>query len=637
MAADPELLADFLAEAGELLDGLEADVLGLEHDTEPARLNAVFRAFHTVKGGAGFMELDAVVDVCHRAEELCNGLRSGSYAVTAEMVDALSAALETLQLQLDAVQAGEPPPPADPGLLAALKPPGTRHTPAPVLAPVPVAAPSSAEEKHVTDAAVDPTEAAVSDWLAGMSPPAAASPAAGEDTITEDEFEALLDQLHGEAPPAPVAVVAPPESPPVDTPASTAAPSPARVQSPPKAAETSVRVETRRLDRVMNLVGELVLARNRLKARRSDAASSELDKAISALDGVTSSLQLSVMQIRMQPVGRVFARFPKIVRDLARKLGKEVEVELVGEDTELDKNLVESLADPLVHLVRNAVDHGIEDPTTRQRMGKSRAGRLTISAVQAGDHILVSIADDGAGIDANVLRAKAVERQVIDRETAARMDIAECLRIIFMPGFSTRDAVSDVSGRGVGMDVVKSAIESLAGQVEIVSEPGRGTTMEIRVPLTLAILPTLMASVGPRIIGFPLATVGDVIALDPARMRVVENRRVLMLPDAELPIHDLGEWLGCRPHEATRHVVIVGAGGERRGLIVDAVQGREEVVIKPLGALLEDIGGLSGAAVTGDGAIALILEVNGLLKVLADMPSSGIVERAETERSETVA
>lgn len=631
MAADPELLADFLAEAGELLDGLEADVLGLEHDTDPARLNAVFRAFHTVKGGAGFMALDAVVDVCHRAEELCNGLRSGSYAVTAEMVDALSAALETLQSQLDAVQAGEPPPSADPALLAALKPPGDRHPPAPV------AAPPSADGKHVTDAALDPTEAAVSDWLAGMSPPADSSPAAGEDTITEDEFEALLDQLHGGAPPAPAPVVEPPDSPPVEPPAGAAAPSPARVQAPLRAAETSVRVETRRLDRVMNLVGELVLARNRLKARRSDAASTELDKAISALDGVTSSLQLSVMQIRMQPVGRVFARFPKIVRDLARKLGKEVEVELVGEDTELDKNLVESLADPLVHLVRNAVDHGIEDPETRLRTGKPRAGRLTISAVQAGDHILVSIADDGAGIDANVLRAKAVERQVIDRETAARMEIAECLRIIFMPGFSTRDAVSDVSGRGVGMDVVKSAIESLAGQVEIVSEPGRGTTMEIRVPLTLAILPTLMASAGPRIIGFPLATVGDVIALDPARMRVAENRRVLMLPDAELPIHDLADWLGCRPHEATRHVVIVGAGGERRGLIVDAVRGREEVVIKPLGALLEDIGGLSGAAVTGDGAIALILEVNGLLKVLARMPSSRAVETTGTERSGTVA
>ncbi|MGB5742791.1 MAG: chemotaxis protein CheA, partial [Sedimenticolaceae bacterium] len=397
---------------------------------------------------------------------------------------------------------------------------------------------------------------------------------------------------------------------------------PSRIAAKSAQAETTLRVDTQRLDNIMNLVGELVLVRNRLSTLRSTLANEELATAIANLDVVTADLQLAVMKTRMQPVKKVFGRFPRVVRDLARNLNKEVDLVLHGEDTDLDKNLVEALADPLVHLVRNAIDHGIEAPEQRERLGKPRRGKVVLSATQEGDHIVLSIDDDGRGMDAEVLRSKAVEKQLMDEEAAARLDPKGCYNLIFHPGFSTKEEISDVSGRGVGMDVVKTRIAQINGAVEIDSEPGRGSRITIKLPLTLAILPTLMVILGQQPFALPLASVVEIFNLDPTRTNTVDGQLTVRLRDRALPLFHLRDWLvagKAGDHAAGRqgHVVVVNVGGIQVGLVVDFLVGQEEVVIKPLGALLQGLEGMAGATITGDGKIALILDVPGLMRKYA--------------------
>ena len=375
-------------------------------------------------------------------------------------------------------------------------------------------------------------------------------------------------------------------------------------------AETNVRVDTRRLDTIMNLVGELVLTRNRLKNLRSRFRDEQLDRAIGALDGVTGRLQANIMRVRMQPIGRVLSRFPKVARDVARQLGKEVHVQLVGEETELDKNLVEALSDPLVHLVRNAIDHGIEMPETRERVGKPRAGKLILSAQQEGDHIVIVVGDDGGGMDPDVLLAKARQKGIVDAETASRMSTDEAYQLIFAAGFSTKDVATDISGRGVGMDVVKSRLTQLNGNVKIESQRGFGTRFVIRVPLTLAILPALLIGVAERAYAVPLASVLEVFPFAPAHARFVDGREVLDVRGDMLPIVYLRRWLDLpSPGPDGECVVIVqSAGGQRLGVVTDQVRGREEVVVKPLPTAVRGLAGIAGATIVADGSLALILD-----------------------------
>ncbi|HWU69436.1 MAG TPA: chemotaxis protein CheA, partial [Stenotrophobium sp.] len=381
------------------------------------------------------------------------------------------------------------------------------------------------------------------------------------------------------------------------------------------AADTSIRVDTQRLDRMMNLVGEMVLVRNRLKTLTATAADEELAKTVRQVDFITRSLQDAVMQIRMLPIRKVFSRFPKVARDVARSLGKQVDVELVGEDTDLDKNLVEALGDPLIHMVRNAVDHGIEMPEQRQRSGKPAAGKLVLAACQQGDHIVITVRDDGAGMDAERLRAKVVEKGLMDAAAAARLTHGECFQLVFLPGFSTKEQISDLSGRGVGMDVVKSAITQLNGSVRIDSVPGQGSCVEIRVPLTLAILPALMVAVAERVYALPLASVADVTVLDNAAIRKLDAWDVVLLHGQIVRLVYLDRWAGVQPADGEpRHVALVRVGDEQFGFVVDQVIGREEVVIKPLGAMLRGLSGLSGATVTGAGRVALILDCASLVR-----------------------
>lgn len=358
-----------------------------------------------------------------------------------------------------------------------------------------------------------------------------------------------------------------------------------------------------------------------------------MQKAIANLDVVTADLQSAVMKTRMQPIKKVFGRFPRLVRDLSRSLKKEINLELIGEETDLDKNLVEALADPLIHLVRNSVDHGIEFPADRESKGKSRAGTIVLSAQQEGDHILLSISDDGRGINPQVIIKKAVENGIVDPETAERMDEKEVFDLIFSPGFSTKDEVTDLSGRGVGMDVVKSKISQLNGSITIESKMGEGTKMYIRVPLTLAIMPTLMIMLSKQIFALPLASVNEIFRYDAAKSHVVDGQRCITIRKKAIPIFELSNWLvrnsfsslqpkpteGREAEVACRgeHVVIVSVGSQNVGLVVDQLIGQEEVVIKPLGKMLHGTPGMAGATITGDGTIALILDIPGMLECYA--------------------
>ncbi|BCQ60333.1 two-component system, chemotaxis family, sensor kinase CheA [Pseudomonas sp. NFPP10] len=750
--ADEEILQDFLVEAGEILEQLSEQLVELESRPDDADLlNAIFRGFHTVKGGAGFLQLNELVECCHIAENVFDILRKGERRVDSELMDVVLEALDAVNGMFSQVRERTEITAATPELLAALArlaepagaepaAPAVEEVVEPVAEPVaeespagditdnefellldslnaakaeaeaaPAAAPAAQGEPasdEITDAefeslldqlhgkgqfapdAVAPAAASATSGAAGAgdeitddefealldqlhgkgnfavealdsavaaapAAPAAAAPsaaAAGSDLITDHEFESLLDELHGkgkfsETPGAakPAAATAAPAAaataavvkpaakkpePKAEAPkaaaAPAAAPAPARAaaaappaEKPASEAETTVRVDTARLDEIMNMVGELVLVRNRLVRLGLNSGDEAMSKAVSNLDVVTADLQTAVMKTRMQPIKKVFGRFPRLVRDLARQLKKEINLELVGEETDLDKNLVEALADPLVHLVRNAVDHGIESPEEREASGKSRGGKVVLAAEQEGDHILLSISDDGKGMDPNVLRAIAVKRGVMDKDAADRLSDTECYNLIFAPGFSTKTEISDVSGRGVGMDVVKTKISQLNGSINIYSTKGQGSKIVIKVPLTLAIMPTLMVMLGNQAFAFPLVNVNEIFHLDLSRTNVVDGQEVVIVRDKALPLFYLKRWLvSSAAHEEQRegHVVILSVGTQRIGFVVDQLVGQEEVVIKPLGKMLQGTPGMSGATITGDGRIALILDVPSMLK-----------------------
>ena len=724
LEVDQEILQDFLVEAGEILELLSEQLVDLEqHPSDRELLNAIFRGFHTVKGGAGFLQLDPMVDCCHSAENLFDQLRNDELQVSPELMDLVLQALDAVNSMFETVREGGFPDNAAPELIADLDR-ITRGesfvagagTVAPEAAPqvASAVAPQAAaveQDNAVLAAEFDlmvadlgdkqPVQDAQSDLItedefesllnelhdegAPGIPPKKEVSTAGSDLITEDEFDNLLDQLHGpsgapgisavdgsqadlefdqllgQADQAPVQVVAAEKA--TDDlitedefesllddlqekgqgAFSTEAPVVAATVEPKvkkevtktaakkavsaekssteakkSAAESNVRVDTRLLDQIMNMVGELVLVRNRLVRLGAEQEESDLTKALGSLDMVTADLQMSVMKTRMQPVKKVFGRFPRLVRDLSRQLQKEIKLELKGEDTDLDKNLVEALADPLIHLVRNAVDHGIELPAVRQQQGKPKEGRVLLSAEQEGDHILLVIEDDGAGMDAERLRGLAVERGMLDQEAADRLTDQECYNLIFAAGFSTKKEISDVSGRGVGMDVVKTKISQLNGKLEIDSTLGEGSRIEIQVPLTLAIMPTLMVLLEGQAFALPLVNVNEIFSLNLTQINRVDGQQVIIVRDKALPLFHIKRWLVAGhendPLPEHGHVVIANVGTIQVAFVVDQLVGQEEVVIKPLGSALHGTPGLSGATITGDGRIALILDIPNLLK-----------------------
>jgi two-component system, chemotaxis family, sensor kinase CheA len=682
---DNELLNVFLIEARELLETLGEQLVDLEASPEDSELlNAVFRAFHTVKGGAGFLGLNAMVELCHRAEDLLNEARNGAIVLNAALMDALLESLDLLNDMMRAADAGVQAEPAPRSLLDRLVVPGRAASAAPVALAVPVSAPKAAAPAPAVSKPYDPIEDEFEAMLdaarterapapattgtisddefeslldslygtgapgAGDAPVASVVEAAPEpvaaapesNTISDDEFEALLDQLYGTgAPsggttpeptaPAPAAAavgassLAIPEAlaTPVAPQIAAAAPAPAPTKAKPApasaekrqpaaAAETTVRVDTHRLDSLVDAAGELVLVRNRLTNLAPRGTNDPMERAIGELERVAEDLQNAVLRMRMQPVGKLFSRFPRIVRDLARQLGKEIELVTEGEETDIDRTVVEALADPLVHLLRNSVDHGIEMPEVRQAAGKARLGTVRLAAGQYGDRIVITVTDDGKGMDPEVLRRKAVEKGLMDEEQAARLDERECYEIVFRPGFSTASQVSDISGRGVGMDVVKTKIVELGGTLSIDSRVGHGSTVRLSVPLTLAILRVLMVRVGNRLLSLPMSNVAEVFELSEGQVQELDGRVVAAHRQRALPLADLGNWAGAKGRGG--HVVVVQIGHQTLGCLVDEVLGREDVMAKPLGPFLKHVPGVAGATITGDGRISLVLDLAGL-------------------------
>lgn len=603
-----DMLQDFLTEASDLLSGVDNKLVDLEkHPDDRNLLNEIFRGFHTIKGGAGFLNASEMVALCHRTENLFDKLRNGELELSPSIMDVIMAATGIVRDMFGELAQARQPSPADPSVLAALDAVLSGQ----VAAPVAVAAPAAAQTL--------------------LSPEPAAQTAPATDGSGPD-WNNLYNGLLGKAPAAPAveAVAAPAAAPAAPiTSAGAAALTPARAApkgpvSPSAAAtakDTTIRVDTTRLDQVLNLSGEIGLTKNRLTCIRTammqgkldHESIKDLDEAVSQLDLLVGDLQNAVMKTRMQPIGRLFQKYPRLARDLARQLGKDVELVLSGEDTEIDKTMIEDLNDPLVHLIRNAVDHGVDGPEERQAAGKPSKSLVHLSAEQVGDHIVIEITDDGRGIRPDVIRSKAMDKGLIDAETANSLDDRQSLHLIFLPGFSTKDQISDVSGRGVGMDVVKTNIQRLNGRIEVTSVVGQGSNFRILLPLTLAILPVLMVRLGEQPFAVPLSMVREIIPIRPEDVQRVSGRATMVVREEVLPIRTLASLIGWEEKTTPVFGVLMQSGESNFILAIDSFIGQADVVIKSLHDIKPK--GIAGATLTGDGAIVLVLDMEELLSM----------------------
>jgi two-component system chemotaxis sensor kinase CheA len=617
-----ELLQDFLLEAGELLSQVDNKLVELEKRPQDRELlNDIFRGFHTIKGGAGFLNVENLVTLCHRTENLFDKLRNAELHLSAELMDIIMAATATVRDMFGALSQSVQPQAAEATLLGALD--------AALAGQLPVrqAAPATTAAEAAPQAPTPPVD-----------PVAPATVTTVED-INWDALHAALTGVPAapaaapvsEAAARPVAAVPPPPRPApaqdLPTPSRTAASSAAPPQTLQK--ETTIRIDTARLDQVLNLSGEIGLTKNRianlktqiLHGRNDQDTLKALDTAVSQLDLLVSDLQNAVMKTRMQPIGRLFQKYPRLARDLARQLGKDVELVLSGEETELDKTMIEDLNDPLVHLVRNAVDHGVETAEERTAANKPAKAIVTLSASQVGDHIYIEISDDGKGMRPDVLRRKAVEKGILDTETANGLDDRQSLHLVFLPGFSTKDQISSVSGRGVGMDVVKTNISKLNGKIDVVSVPGQGSTFTISLPLTLAILPVLVVRLNNQSFAVPLSMVREIIPIKPDEVQRVSGRATMVVRDEVLPVRSLATLIAWEARQAPGFGVLMHAADSTFIMAVDGFVGRDDVVIKPLSDIKPK--GIAGATLSGDGSIVLVLDMEELLaNVKTDTPMS---------------
>lgn len=583
-----DMLQDFLVEAGELLSDVDNKLVALEHTPQDGKLlNDIFRSFHTIKGGAGFLNAAALVELCHLTENLFDHLRNRRLVLDAPVLDAILAATAAVRAMFRVLAQQQQPAPADGSLLARLHA-ALRGEAAPPRAPIAavkagkaMAAGAAPDWQHLYDALLGRNT-----QNTDVPPPAARYGRRASDHPDAECASVGRRETDG------VAV----------------------------SRENIIRVQTHRLDDVLNLSAQIGFTKNRLDCLRREILQGKLgtgtlralDAAVNQLDHLVGDLQNAVMKTRMQPIGRLFLKYPRMARDLARQLGKETELELHGEDTELDRTMIDNLNDPLVHLVRNAIDHGLELPAERMAIGKPAKCKVRLSARQAGDQIVVEIADDGRGMRPDALRREAVEKGLIDAETASGLDDRHSLQLIFLPGFSTKGQISSISGRGVGMDVVKDTVQRLNGRIEIESEPGVGTTFRIVLPLTLAILPVLIVRHGAQPFAVPLAMVHEMVALDAASVQIVSGRATMMIRDEVLPLRSLAALVGWPAAGPVCYGVLMQVAGSRFVLAVDGYTGREDVVIKPL----QDVKpkGIAGATLAGDGTLVLVLDMEELLE-----------------------
>jgi len=630
-----DLLQDFLQEAHDLLSDVDNKLVDLEKmPDDRGLLNDIFRGFHTVKGGAGFLNATELVTLCHLTENLFDRLRNGELELTPELMDIIMAATKGVRDMFGELGQMVQPQPAAPEVIAALQGvlSGDAHVAAAPAEPSPSPAPAAQVSTEPASNPGEPNWTQLHSAVTGE----VSKQAAPSELITKAETAAIEV---AKAPAATSHVAETAQSAPpsafgrraTDRPGGQ--PTSAR-RAEERVRENTIRVDTSRLDQVLNLSGEIGLTKNRLTSLRADILAGKndsetlhaLDQAVSQLDLLVSDLQNSVMKTRMQPIGRLFQKYPRIARDLARQLGKDVELVLAGEETEVDKTMIEDLADPLIHLIRNAVDHGVEMPEERQAAGKPIKSLVRLEARQEGDHIVLIIADDGKGMSAERIRAKAIEKGLISEEEANTLDERQSLNLIFLPGFSTKAQISDVSGRGVGMDVVKTNIQKLNGSIDIRSEPGKGSVFIISLPLTLAILPVLLVLLGDQPFALPLSLVREILPIEQSRIQEVGGKETLVVRGEVLPVIALARLLGWPLEREPEYGVFMQTAERSFILAVDSFAGRDDAVIKSL----EDFRpkGVAGVTTLSNGQIVLILDMKELLTDLGQHVDVGSAVRS---------
>lgn len=607
-----ELLSDFLLEASDLLSDVDSQLMELEKFPDNNKLlNEIFRGFHTIKGGAGFLNANELVSLCHLTENLFDKLRNHELTLNAKLMDVIFAATAEVRRMFTSLQQNQQPSAAPAEIIAALKAVLNGHQ---------ISVPSPGmTAANVKTSTVPPQ-------------PDPDSGVAGSDGVDWNKlYNALTNtdivaKVGAKRDPEKIAAAISEEDSTkavfgnraTDVPGSTVGRREGDI-SATEAKESTIRVDTVRLDQVLNLSGEIGLTKNRLTHLRSDIIQGrhdaetmhELDQAVSQLDMLVVNLQNAVMKTRMQPIGRLFKKYPRLARDLARSLNKNVELVLVGEDTEMDKTMIEDLNDPLVHLVRNAVDHGVETVEGRIAAGKPEKSIVELSARQEGDHILITIADDGKGMRPEVIRNKAIEKGLITSEVANTLDETQCLELIFLPGFTTKEQISSVSGRGVGMDVVKTNIQKLNGVVSIQSELGKGTVITILLPLTLAILPVLIVRLGDQSFAVPLSMVREILSITQDQLQQVSGRATMVVRGEVLPVLPLAQLIGWEQSAVPEVGVLMQFGNNSFILSADSFAGHDDVVIKSLDTFRPK--GVAGVTMSSEGDIVLILDIKELL------------------------
>jgi len=607
-----DLLQDFLTEASDLLSDVDSKLMDLEKSPKDKELlNMIFRGFHTIKGGAGFLNAGELVTLCHLTENLFDKLRNAELQLDPVLMDIIMAATGEVRLMFNDLGNNVQPKAAPAEMLASLEDALQGKK-------IKAVASAASKKEQATPAVAASTKTGNQngpDWEAlynavtNTKPKAVARQSSAEVVQAEPAVEVDEEQLKKSAFGRRAD----------DVPGAPAAPPAARREADPPAKDNTIRVDTERLDQVLNLSGEIGLTKNRLTHLRSDilhgnanaTTLKSLDEAVNQLDMLVVNLQNAVMNTRMQPIGRLFKKYPRLARDLARQLGKDVELELAGEATEIDKTMIEDLNDPLVHLVRNAVDHGVETAEQRSAAGKPSKSIVQLSARQEGDHILITITDDGKGMNPEVLRSKAVQKGLITTEEANTLSDEQSLHLIFKPGFSTKDEVSSVSGRGVGMDVVNTNIQKLNGSIEIKSIPGKGSMFVILLPLTLAILPVLLVRLSDQPFAVPLSLVREIMSVETAGQQLISGKPTMVVRGEVLPVLSLAKLIGWEESGKSEVGVLMQMGSYSFILTADGFDGHDDVVIKSLDTFRPK--GVAGVTMSSEGKIVMILDVKELL------------------------
>ena len=655
-----EILQDFLIESFELIEQLDQDLVELESRPDDLELlNGIFRVAHTVKGASSFLNFDVLTHLTHHMEDVLNKARHGELSITPDVMDVILESIDLMKALLGVIRDTS----ADAGIdvaecVARLDKvsggDGNIETPvAQEAAPIEEEVAVEEDEPNYDEMDAGEIEAEIERLLnerqtqdrAKREAKIAAGESVPEAPPSPIEDDAPAQESKPEPKPEPVSAPVPATPSPAQSNASEAPKAAAPAKKAPAAVEQTIRVDVKRLDHLMNLIGELVLAKNRLIKINDDVEEryegeeflEELNQVVSIVSLVTTDLQIAVMKTRMLPIGKVFNKFPRMIRDLTRELNKKIELEISGEETELDKSIVEEIGDPLVHIIRNSCDHGVEMPADRIAAGKPETGIIALKAYNEGNHIVIQIDDDGKGLDADMLKNKSLEKGIITEKEADSMSDKEAFALIFKPGFSTAASVTNVSGRGVGMDVVKTNIEKLNGIIDIESEIGKGTSLKLKIPLTLAIIQALLVGVQEEHYAIPLASVLETVRISKDEIFSVENRSVMRLRDEVLSLVHIGDIFEVeRILDSSEHayVVVLGLGASKLGLIVDTLVGQEEIVIKTLGEFLRDIDGIAGATIRGDGGVTLIVDVAAIMQMAKGVKATAINENIGSESKE---